>query len=75
MGTYLERYVYDSVGNFAQMQHRGGNPQQAGWTRAYAYDETSLIEDGTAGSLRKTSNRLSRTTQGNREDQLASAFT
>jgi RHS repeat-associated protein len=62
MGTYLERYVYDSVGNFAQMQHRGGNPQHAGWTRAYAYAETSVIEDGTTGSVRKTSNRLSRTT-------------
>lgn len=58
MGRYLERYVYDSVGNFLQMQHRGGDPVSSGWTRHYAYAETSLIEDGRA------SNRLSRTTLG-----------
>ena len=46
MGTYIERYVYDAVGNFLQMQHRGSDPAHAGWTRAYDYAETSLIEDG-----------------------------
>ena len=56
MGTYTERYVYDAVGNFLQMQHRGSDPAHAGWTRAYAYGETSLIEPG------KQNNRLSRTT-------------
>ena len=49
MGTYIERYVYDAVGNFLQMQHRGSDPAHPGWTRAYAYDEASLIEDGTGG--------------------------
>ena len=48
MGTYIERYVYDAVGNFLEMQHRGSDPVHPGWTRSYAYDETSLIEDGTA---------------------------
>ena len=62
MGTYLERYVYDSAGNFIQMQHRGGDRVHAGWTRAYDYLEASLIEDGTDGTLLKTSNRLTRTT-------------
>lgn len=62
MGTYIERYVYDAVGNFLQMQHRGSDPAHAGWTRAYDYLETSLIEDGSGAAPLKTSNCLSRTT-------------
>jgi hypothetical protein len=62
MGAYIERYVYDAVGNFLQMQHRGSDPAHAGWTRSYDYLEASLIEDGSGGTLRKTSNRLSSTT-------------
>ena len=46
MGRYLERYVYDAVGNFLAMQHRGSDPAHPGWTRTYAYDEASLIEAG-----------------------------
>jgi RHS repeat-associated protein len=61
MGTYIERYVYDAVGNFLQMQHRGSDPVHPGWTRAYDYLEPSLIEAGT-GTAPKTSNRLTRTT-------------
>ena len=56
MGTYLERYMYDAVGNFMEMQHRGSNPVHAGWTRTYLYDEDSLVEAA------KQSNRLSSTT-------------
>jgi hypothetical protein len=59
MGTYIERYVYDAVGNFLQMQHRGSDPAHPGWTRRYTYGETSLIEAG------KQSNRLSSTQVGN----------
>jgi RHS repeat-associated protein len=59
MGTYIERYVYDTVGNFLQMQHRGSDPAHPGWTRRYAYNETSLIEGD------KQSNRLSSTQVGN----------
>jgi RHS repeat-associated protein len=55
MGRYLERYVYDVVGNFLELQHRGTDPNHAGWTRGYTYGEPSLIEPG------KTSNRLSST--------------
>jgi RHS repeat-associated protein len=62
MGTYIERYVYDAVGNFLQVQHRGTDPAHPGWTRAYDYLEPSLIEDGSGGAPLKTSNRLSRTT-------------
>lgn len=65
LGTYFERYVYDAVGNFLEMQHRGNDPAHAGWTRRYDYAETSLLEDGTGGTLLKTSNRLSSTTVGN----------
>ena len=58
MGTYRESYVYDAVGNILSMQHRGSDPSHPGWTRAYAYDEASLVEPG------KTSNRLSSTQVG-----------
>jgi RHS repeat-associated protein len=61
MGTYIERYVYDAVGNFLQMQHRGSDPAYAGWTRGYDYLEASLVEDGNLGTPQMTSNRLSRT--------------
>ncbi len=59
MGRYIERYIYDAVGNFLEMQHRGSDPAHAGWTRQYTYNEPSLLENA------KTSNRLSYTTVGN----------
>ncbi|WAI00935.1 SpvB/TcaC N-terminal domain-containing protein [Methanogenium organophilum] len=62
MGRYIERYVYDAVGNFLQMQHRGSDPAHAGWKRVYDYVEPSLIEDGSGGASIKASNRLTRTT-------------
>jgi RHS repeat-associated protein len=58
MGAYSERYVYDAVGNFLQMQHRGTDPAQPGWTRTYDYLEASVIEPG------KASNRTSGTRMG-----------
>jgi RHS repeat-associated protein len=58
MGRYLERYVYDAVGNFLEMQHRGSDPAHPGWTRTYAYNEASQLEPG------KQSNRLTSTTIG-----------
>lgn len=65
MGTYVESYVYDAVGNFLETRHRGSDPARPGWTRRYAYRETSLIEDGAGGVPLKTNNRLSSTTVGN----------
>jgi RHS repeat-associated protein len=65
MGRYLERYLYDEVGNFIEMKHVGSDPAHPGWSRSYAYEETSLIEDGSGETLLKTSNRLSNTTIGN----------
>jgi RHS repeat-associated protein len=50
--NYTERYAYDAVGNFLTMAHQAVN---GNWTRAFAYNETSLIEPG------KQSNRLSQT--------------
>jgi RHS repeat-associated protein len=58
MGRYLERYVYDAVGNFLEMRHRGSDPANPGWTRTYAYNEASLSEFG------KQNNRLTSTTVG-----------
>ncbi|NOT09808.1 MAG: toxin [Gemmatimonadales bacterium] len=64
IGTYIERYVYDAVGNFQEMRHLGTDPAHPGWTRTYAYGESSLLEDGTGGTQLKTNNRLSSTTVG-----------
>nr|WP_284446580.1 SpvB/TcaC N-terminal domain-containing protein [Fluviibacter phosphoraccumulans] len=64
MGRYIERYVYDAVGNFLKMQH-SSNPAPSGWTRTYTYGEASLIEHGNEGVALKTSNRLSSTTLDN----------
>jgi RHS repeat-associated protein len=61
MGTYIERYVYDAVGNFIEMQHVGSDPSHAGWTRSYDYSEPSLIEPN------KNGNRLSSTSVGNND--------
>ncbi|MEV6409492.1 SpvB/TcaC N-terminal domain-containing protein [Streptomyces bobili] len=58
MGRYVERYVYDAVGNLLQMRHRGSDPAHAGWTRTYAYTETSQLDAG------RLSNRLTSTTVG-----------
>ena len=58
MGRYLERYIYDAVGNFLEMQHRGSDPSHPSWTRTYAYNETSQLGPG------KQSNRLTSTTIG-----------
>ena len=59
MGNYMEQYVYDPVGNFLSMHHRGNDPARPGWTRSYTYDEASLIEST------KPNNRLSNTIVGN----------
>lgn len=61
MGTYVERYIYDAVGNFLEMHHLGTDPVDPGWKRTYSYDEESQIESEARGLLPKTSNRLSAT--------------
>ena len=52
--NYTEHYDYDPVGNFLTMAHLAGNGA-GNWTRAYAYNETSLLEPA------QKSNRLSQT--------------
>lgn len=58
MSLYQESYEYDAVGNFLRLLHRSTDPQHAGWTREYLYQETSLLEPG------EYSNRLSGTKVG-----------
>ncbi len=67
MGRYLERYVYDEVGNFETMRHVGSDPANAGWMRAYAYAEPSQLEPG------KRSNRLTSTTSDPLKPEVYSA--
>ncbi len=58
MGIYQELYEYDQVGNFLRLLHQGADPQHAGWTRMYQYNEPSLLDSN------KHSNRLSGTRVG-----------
>ena len=58
MGTYVETFVYDAVGNFKTVKHDRTDLALSGWTRSYAYNEPSLIEPA------KPSNRLSSSTVG-----------
>jgi len=69
MGRYLERYVYDEVGNFQKIIHRGTDPANPGWTSFYAYHEPSLLEPG------KQSNRLTHTTSGGTTDTYSTGGT
>jgi RHS repeat-associated protein len=60
MGTYVETYGYDPVGNLKQMVHHVGS---GGWTRYYAYTAPSQIVPT------ESSNRLSATSlPGDDED-------
>ncbi len=67
MGLYLQRYVYDAVGNFQQMIHLGTDPANPGWTRNYAYNEASLLDPA------KQSNRLTSTTVGTTAETYSTA--
>ena len=44
MARYTERYAYDECGNLLLVRHRCADPAYGGWTRAYRYDEPSLLE-------------------------------
>ena len=58
MARYVQQYVYDEVGNFLQMIHRGTDPAHPGWTRTYRYAEASLLQPD------QVSNRLTSTSDG-----------
>jgi RHS repeat-associated protein len=49
MARYTERYRYDEAGNLLLVRHRSSDPAYGGWTRAYRYDEPSLLEPGRPG--------------------------
>jgi RHS repeat-associated protein len=63
MGIYLERFLYDAVGNIQSLKHAGSDPKHPGWTRNYTYNEASQIEPG------KKNNRLSSTSIGSVSEQ------
>ncbi len=67
LGTYVERYVYDPVGNLLELQHRGTSPAQSGWNRIFEYSEPSRLEPT------ETSNRLSRAVIGQTEEVFSIA--
>ena len=67
MSRYLERYIYDAVGNLNQIIHRGSDPASPGWTRNFFYNEASQIEAA------KQSNRLTSTTVGTTTETYSSA--
>ena len=59
MGNYIERYLYDAVGNIKSMKHY--SPDQLSkpkWSRKYNYNERSLIHEE-SNSIHN--NRLSNT--------------
>jgi len=69
MGTYVETYTYDSVGNIQAVAHVGSQPASSGWTRSYAYNEVSQL----APSIATYSNRLSSTSVGGVTDSYSYA--
>ncbi len=58
MGRYFEQYVYDEVGNFLELIHRGTDPVNPGWRRSYSYSAPSLLDPT------KLNNRLTGTQIG-----------
>lgn len=64
MGRYCETYHYDLAGNISEIRHRRSCSDIPSWTRSFAYNETSQIEDGSPGNLLRQNNRLTSTTVG-----------
>jgi RHS repeat-associated protein len=69
MGTYMETYTYDSVGNIQSVAHTGSQPASSGWTRTYTYNEPSQLEPSSA----IYSNRLTLTSVGGVTDPYSYA--
>jgi RHS repeat-associated protein len=62
LGTYLEQYQYDAVGNLLAVFHTGTTPKSPGWTRSFTYTEGSPLEEGKQ-SNRLTSTKVAATTE------------
>lgn len=43
MGTYLEQYVWDPVGDILLMKHDSGDTRTPGWTRKYTYNDGNRL--------------------------------
>ena len=56
VGRYLERYLYDLVGNFIELQHVGTEPTNGIWNRSYTTAATSnrLLGSTVSGSPTET---------------------
>lgn len=67
MGTYMEQYFLDNVGNLQSVQHARSDVTQPGWTRTYKYAESSMLR---ASDI---SNRLTSTSIGSVTDQYSYA--
>jgi len=61
MGTYVENYFYDPVGNITSVSHQGSDPTKPAYTRTYNYSEPTLLPSQPAGTV---NNRLTSTTIG-----------
>lgn len=61
MSRYVETFSYDEVGNVLQVEHRGADPANPGWTRTFQYAEGSGTEAGATGN-RLTSSAAGDTT-------------
>lgn len=55
LARYIERYVYDAVGNLVELAHRRVDAANTGWTQAMRYAEASATE------ANRTGNRLTAT--------------
>ncbi len=63
MGTYLEEYKYDEIGNIKEINHQtDSEPSKPGWTRFYAYNEPSLIDASFMNN--RLSSTIIKTTRG-----------
>ncbi|KAL2802677.1 hypothetical protein BJX63DRAFT_437639 [Aspergillus granulosus] len=49
MRTYTEKFCYDSVGNFLQINHRSSDTN-ASWTRKYNYNQPSQLDPNQVGN-------------------------
>ena len=62
MARYCEKYLHDAAGNITTMSHHRSCADAPGWTRTFACQAPSTLEDGIATPLAKTTNRLTSTT-------------
>ncbi|KAK4924499.1 hypothetical protein LTR49_008388 [Elasticomyces elasticus] len=67
LGNYTETYIYDAVDNILAMKHASSDSSKPGWTRSYAYNESSQLD------ANQKSNRLSSTSVGSATENYSYA--